>query len=151
MKKLLILLAASAALLLSCRNSDPVRDALLERTENLSAPGSVTYDAPNSTSTSLAVYWDASVPLENGAISFLVQASTDEYFYGGDGGALVEMTVDTSSSPNDAVIITGLADGEAYFLRVASVYPGPSQSEWAYLTDNSGKTAAVIPGKGFSN
>jgi len=151
MKKLLILFAAAAALLLSCRTSDPVRDALLERTENLSAPGAVTYDAPNSTSESLAVYWDASAPLGNGAISFLVQVSTDEYFYGGDGGSLIEKTVDTSSSPNDAVILTGLTAGQAYYLRVLAVYPGPSRSEWTYLTDNTGKTAAVIPGKGFSN
>lgn len=149
MKKPLVFLAAAAALLLSCQNSDPVREALLKRTENLSAPGSVTYDAPNSTNVSLAVYWDATEPIENGAVSFLVQVSNDEYFFNGDGGSLIEKTVDISSSPNDAVTIGGLTSGESYFLRVAAAYPGPSRSEWTYLSDETGKTSAVIPGTGL--
>lgn len=151
MKKPLIFLAAAAALLFSCRDSDPVREALLKRSENLSAPASVTYDAPNSTNVSLAVYWDATEPINNGAISFLVQVSNDEYFFNGDGGSLIERTVDISSSPNDAVIIGGLTSGQSYFLRVAATYPGPSRSDWAYLSDASGKTSAVIPGTGLVN
>ena len=140
-----------AALLLaaSCRSSDPVRDLLLARTANLAAPEDVTYDAPNSKATVLAVYWDATSALENGAVEFHIDVATDEFFFSGDGGTLITRAVPVSSSPNDAIMITGLTSGEPYYVRVAAVYPGPSKSEWAYLNGTDGKPVAVIPGKGL--
>ena len=149
MKNSLFTLAVCIVCLISCKVSDPVRDALLARTDALTPPMAVTYDAKNSFSGGLAVYWNASAPIENGALSFQVQVSVDEYFFSGDGGTLIEKTVNVSSSPNDAIIITGLTAGQSYFLRVAAVYPGPSKSEWAYLSDTNGKTVAVIPGTGI--
>jgi hypothetical protein len=140
-----------AALLLaaSCGTKDPVRDLLLERTASLSAPESVTYDAPNSTATVLAIYWDATKALENGAVEFHVDVATDEFFFSGDGGTLITRDIPVSSSPNDAIMITGLTSGQSYFVRVAAVYPGPSKSEWAYLNGANGKPVAVIPGTGL--
>ena len=149
MKNSLLFLAVCLACLVSCNVLDPVRDALLAKTDALTPPMAVTYDAKNSTSSALAVYWNASAPIENGALSFQVQVSTDEYFFSGEGGSLIDKTVNVSSSPNDAIIITGLTANQSYFLRVAAIYPGPSKSEWAYLSDASGKTVAVIPGTGI--
>lgn len=149
MKNSLILLAFCVLCLFSCKTQDPVRDALLSRSGELVAPMAVTYDAKNSFAGALAVYWNASAPIEDGAISFQVQVSSDEYFFSGEGGTLIEKTVNVSSSPNDATIITGLTAGQSYFLRVAAVYPGPSRSEWSYLSNAAGKTVAVIPGVGL--
>lgn len=149
MKYNIVILALCLACLVSCKTQDPVRDALLARSGELVAPMAVTYDAKNSYAGALAVYWNASAPIEDGALSFLVQVSTDEYFFSGEGGTLIEKTVNVSSSPNDATIITSLTAGQSYFLRVAAVYPGPSRSEWTYMSDASGKTVAVIPGVGI--
>ena len=65
------------------------------------------------------------------------------------GGTLITRELPVSSSPNDAIMITGLTSGQSYFIRVAAVYPGPSRSEWAYLNGADGKPVAVIPGKGL--
>lgn len=148
MKHLAYILAA-LVLAASCRSTDPVRDLLLARTANLAAPADVTYDAPNSNATVLAVYWDATSALENGAVEFHIDVATDEFFFSGDGGTLITRDVPVSSSPNDAIMITGLTSGQSYFIRVAAVYPGPSRSEWAYLNGADGKPVAVIPGKGL--
>lgn len=144
-------LAAALLLLVSvsCGTKDPVRDLLLERTANLSAPEQVTYDAPNSTATVLAVYWDATAALDNGAVEFRIDVATDEFFFSGDGGTLITKDLPVSSSPNDAIMITGLTSGQSYFIRVAAIYPGPSKSEWAYLNGTDGKPVAVIPGQGL--
>ncbi len=139
----IFMLAAS-----SCGSSDPVRDLLLERTANLAAPEQLTYDGPNSTATVLAVYWDATEALKNGATEFRIDVATDEFFFSGDGGTLISRSLPVSSSPNDAIMITGLTSGQSYYVRVAAIYPGPSRSEWAYLNGADGKPAAVIPGQG---
>jgi hypothetical protein len=140
---------AAILIAVSCGTRDPVRDLLLARTANLSAPESVTYDAPNSTATVLAVYWDATRALESGAVEFHIDVATDEFFFSGDGGTLITRDLPVSSSPNDAIMITGLTSGQSYFIRVAAVYPGPSKSEWAYLNGSNGKPVAVIPGTGL--
>ena len=147
-----VIIAAAMLMLAaaSCTSSDPVRDLLLERTANLSAPEQLTYDAPNSTATVLAIYWDASAPLKNGAVEFHVDVATDEFFFSGDGGTLISKVIPVSSSPNDAVMITGLTSGQPYYVRVAAIYPGPSKSEWTYLNGADGKPAAVIPGTGLT-
>lgn len=142
-------IVAAFLLAASCGTKDPVRDLLLERTASLSAPESVTYDAPNSKPTVLAIYWDATKALENGAVEFHVDVATDEFFFSGDGGTLITRDIPVSSSPNDAIMITGLTSGQSYFVRVAAVYPGPSKSEWAYLNGANGKPVAVIPGTGL--
>ena len=150
MKRLVYMVAAVLiAVAASCGTKDPVRDMLLERTASLSAPGQVTYDGPNSTATVLAIYWDATSALASGAVEFHIDVATDEFFFSGDGGTLISKVVPVSSSPNDAIMITGLTSGQSYYVRVAAVYPGPSKSEWAYLSGADGKPVAVIPGKGL--
>lgn len=149
MKRFVFIIAALLSMLSACSNPDPVREALLKRSGELAAPKSVTYDGENSAAQMLAVYWDGEQAIKDGAVSFEIQVSTDEFFFSGEGGTLITKTLGISSSPNDAVIISGLTAGQEYFLRVAAVYPGPSKSEWAYLSNDSGKTCAVIPGKGL--
>ena len=147
MKRSVILTAVVLLLSgVSCQTHDPVRDMLLQLTSDLTPPESVAYDAPNSTATILSVYWDAATPMSFGAVEFCVEAATDEFFFSGEGGSLLSRTVPVSSSPNDAVMITGVTEGQAYYVRVAAVYPGPSKSEWTYLCGTDGKPAAVIPG-----
>lgn len=143
-----VILAAVVLLLsaVSCQTHDPVRDMLLQLTSDLTPPESVAYDAPNSTATILSVYWDAATPMSFGAVEFCVEAATDEFFFSGEGGSLISCTVPVSSSPNDAVMLTGVTEGQAYYVRVAAVYPGPSKSDWTYLRDADGKLVAVIPG-----
>ena len=82
-------------------------------------------------------------------MEFHIDVATDEFFFSGDGGTLISKDIPVSSSPNDAVLITGLTSGQSYFIRVAAIYPGPSKSEWAYLSGTDGKPVAVIPGQGL--
>lgn len=143
----LIIALAAFALCCSCTNSDPVRDALLARNATLACVSDVGYDAAGSSATSISVYWDASEPITMGAVSFKIQLSTDEYFFTGEGGTVIDGTVNISEFPNDAIRFTGLTAGQSYFVRVAAVYPGPSTTAWVYLSDSNGQPVAVTPGK----
>jgi len=147
-KYLAIILAAALSLLVSCENSDPVREALLKRNDSLPAPSAVSYDPVESSSTVLSIYWDAEAALEHGAIHFEIQASTDEYFFDGEGSTLISKTLAANASPNDAVMLSGVSANEEYFVRVSAVYPGPARSEWSFICASDGTPVAVVPGKG---
>lgn len=149
MKKLFSLIIPILAIFSSCENSDPVRDAMIERSKNLPTVGEVGYDNQSSTSTSMAIYWNAAESITAGAVSYKIQISDDEFFYEGEGGSVKTFERKSKDYPNDAILIIGLTAGQEYYVRVASVYPGPNRTAWVNLCDSKGKQAPVIPGKGI--
>lgn len=149
MKRTISLIIPLMAVICSCENQDPVREEMLRRSANLPVVTDVGYDDQSSTSTSLAIYWEAQKAIDAGAISFSIQLSEDEYFFEGEGSTLKTYERKVSEYPSDAILISSLTSGQEYYVRVASVYIGPNRTEWANLCDSLGRQAPVIPGKGI--
>lgn len=138
---------------------------------NLTAPGSVTWDAGASSKTALALTWDASSAIAAGASSFTAQVvrpnmdtmeegelhdfiTPDQY---SSSSVVLLATSNYLGSPNidanetacDQILFDGLATGKQYMLRVRANYPGSNYSEWVWVTDEAGELAHIKVGKGI--
>ncbi|MBE6193192.1 MAG: fibronectin type III domain-containing protein [Rikenellaceae bacterium] len=138
---------------------------------NLTAPGSVTWDAGASSKTALALTWDASSAIAAGASSFTAQVvrpnmdtmeegelhdfiTPDQY---SSSSVVLLATSNYLGSPNidanetacDQILFDGLATGKQYMLRVRANYPGSNYSEWVWVTDDAGELAHIKVGKGI--
>lgn len=138
---------------------------------NLTAPGSVTWDAGASSKTALALTWDASSAIAAGASSFTAQVvrpnmdtmeegelhdfvTPDQY---SSSSVVLLATSNYLGSPNidanetacDQILFDGLATGKQYMLRVRANYPGSNYSEWVWVTDEAGELAHIKVGKGL--
>ncbi|MBQ8853521.1 MAG: fibronectin type III domain-containing protein [Alistipes sp.] len=138
---------------------------------NLTAPGSVTWDAGASSKTALALTWDASSAIAAGASSFTAQVvrpnmdtmeegelhdfiTPDQY---SSSSVVLLATSNYLGSPNidanetacDQILFDDLATGKQYMLRVRANYPGSNYSEWVWVTDEAGELAHIKVGKGI--
>lgn len=104
-----------------------------------------TYDEENSSSTSIAFYWDAAEAVKAGATSFSVQLAQNADFTDIDMyNSAIGQTIQVSANPNDAVTMTGLVENTWYYARVRANYPRSVYSDWTVLTkDNSVVCVAV--------
>lgn len=148
-----IICALSLVLALSaCTKSDPVREALVEKSNNLATVSDVTYDDLYSTSSLLSVFWVPDAAIEAGASSFTIVVSEEMFEFTDEDGASNALTfsVRAKDLPNNAIMISnGLVAGTGYYVKIAAVYPGPAKSEWVYLLGPDGKPAKVVPGVGI--
>lgn len=111
------------------------------------APKEFTYDEIMSSSTAIAVYWDGSEAVANGATGFTVQIPT-ELNNGDVYDSQVSQTLLTSASVYEAATFSNLAEYERHYVRVRANYPNSVYSEWVYLTLN-GEPAPFEVGYGF--
>ena len=138
---------------------------------NLTAPGSVTWDAGASSKTALALTWDASSAIAAGASSFTAQVvrpnmdtmeegelhdfiTPDQYSSSSvvllaSSNYLGSPNIDANETACDQILFDGLATGKQYMLRVRANYPGSNYSEWVWVTDEAGELAHIKVGKGL--
>ena len=138
---------------------------------NLTAPGSVTWDAGASSKTALALTWDASSAIAAGASSFTAQVvrpnmdtmeegelhdfiTPDQYSSSSvvllaSSNYLGSPNIDANETACDQILFDGLATGKQYMLRVRANYPGSNYSEWVWVTDEAGELAHIKVGKGI--
>lgn len=96
-----------------------------------------TYDEENSSSTSIAFYWDAAEAVKAGATSFSVQLAQNADFTDIDMyNSAIGQTIQVSANPNDAVIMTGLVENTWYYARVRANYARSIYSDWTVLKED---------------
>lgn len=147
MKSFRILVAAAAAITMlftGCK-----KDVFTGIDESKAPVRGLTYDADNSSLTSIALYWDVKDAINAGATSFSAQLATKEDFSDVDMyNSSVGQTIQASADLNDAVTFSGLKEYTRYYVRVRANYPRSIYSPWTVLESN-GSVACVSVGHGI--
>ncbi|MCI1785880.1 MAG: fibronectin type III domain-containing protein [Bacteroidales bacterium] len=119
-----------------------------------SLPGTeeIYYDETNSSSSTISVIWTADEAISAGAKSFTIQL-TKSLSKGGDvydSGTSKTFSI-TDGAINDAVIFSGLEEGDRYYVRGRANYSGSIMSDWTYICkpDSAGTPAVIMVGTGL--
>jgi len=148
-KVLIAFFAMTAVVLSSCKDDDPT----VGIDSNMPAPA-IYYDAQNSMSTTIAVYWDARQAVSAGATSFTVQliktpdGTADVY------DTSVSKTVpvyDKDDQINEQITFDNLTKGRIFYVRLRANYPRSVFSDWtlAARSEDDAKEARIMIGQGI--
>ncbi len=158
-RKLIAAFACLSVVFGACTKTDNV-DAGVDL--NAAGPNVVTYDEVGSSSSTLAVYWDAAPAINAGATSFTVQLlknledTPDSYDASVSQTLLVNSNYVGSPAVQegdkvacDQAVFANLAKGKIYYVRVRANYPMSKMSKWVLCSDEAGEAARIKVGKGL--
>ena len=159
-RKLIAAFAMMSVAFAACTSTTPDVDCG-EKPEMPQPVDVVWYEGGSSTS-SLAVVWDAAPAINAGATSFTVQLlktvdeTPDPY---GSSSVVVMASTNYEDSPNvteedakkdpcDQGVFSNLVKGKCYYVRVRANYPNSVFSPWAFCSKD-GEPARIKIGKGY--
>ncbi|MBR7183611.1 MAG: fibronectin type III domain-containing protein [Alistipes sp.] len=159
-RKLIAAFAMMSVAFAACTSTTPDVDCG-EKPEMPQPVDVVWYEGGSSTS-SLAVVWDAAPAINAGATSFTVQLlkTVDETPdpYGSSSvvvmastnyeGSLNVTEEDAKKDPCDQGVFSNLVKGKCYYVRVRANYPNSVFSPWAFCSKD-GEPARIKIGKGY--
>ena len=159
-RKLIAAFACLSVVFGACTQNDSKVDAGVDA--NAAGPNVVTYDEDGSSSSTLAVYWDAAPAINAGATSFTVQLlknledTPDSYDASVSQTLLVNSNYVGSPAVQeghkvacDQAVFANLAKGKIYYVRVRANYPMSKMSKWVLCADEAGLPARIKVGKGL--
>lgn len=160
-RKLIAAFAMMSVAFAACTSTTPDVDCG-EKPEMPQPVDVVWYEGGSSTS-SLAVVWDAAPAINAGATSFTVQLlktvdETPDPYSGSSSvvvmastnyeGSLNVTEEDAKKDPCDQGVFSNLVKGKCYYVRVRANYPNSVFSPWAFCSKD-GEPARIKIGKGY--
>ncbi len=161
-RKLIAAFAMMSVAFAACTSTTP--DVDCGEKPEMAGPANVVWYEAGSSSSSLAVVWDAAGAINAGATSFTVQLLKDANEtpdpYNSSNSVVVLATTnyegsanvteeDAKKDPCDQGVFSNLVKGKCYYIRVRANYPGSIYTPWVFCANEDGTPARIKVGKGI--
>lgn len=161
-RKLIAAFAMMSVAFAACTSTTP--DVDCGEKPEMAGPANVVWYEAGSSSSSLAVVWDAAGAINAGATSFTVQLLKDVNEtpdpYNSSNSVVVLATTnyegsanvteeDAKKDPCDQGVFSNLVKGKCYYIRVRANYPGSIYTPWVFCANEDGTPARIKVGKGI--